>query len=145
MRFRAVDLRPARLASAADAPNPGLVRLLHRVPPGTHGRRLVATRADLGSRPDAESVAALRARRSVLGDGPMILHLTPKTAALVGETPAEWEILETQVRAGRWTTGARTDEGRLRVLAAALGVALSLKPEAKVLDCPRAERDRARL
>jgi hypothetical protein len=74
----------------------------------------------------------------------MILHLTPKTAARARPRPS-WEILETQVRAGRWTTGARTDEGRVRALAAALGVALSLKPEAKVLDCPRAERDRARL
>jgi hypothetical protein len=49
----------------------------------------------------------------------MILHLTPTTAALVGETPAEWQLLEKQVRAGRWTTGARSDEGRLRQLAAA--------------------------
>jgi hypothetical protein len=54
----------------------------------------------------------------------MILRLTPKTAALVGETPAEWQLLEEQVRAGRWTTGARSDEGRLRQLAAELGVPL---------------------
>ena len=37
----------------------------------------------------------------------MILRFTPKTAALVGETPAEWQLLEKQVRAGRWTCGPR--------------------------------------
>jgi len=47
----------------------------------------------------------------------MILRLTPKTAALVGETSAEWQLLEKQVRAGRWTCGPRTEEGRLRRLA----------------------------
>ena len=30
----------------------------------------------------------------------MILRLTPKTAALAGEAPAEWQLLEKQVRAG---------------------------------------------
>ena len=54
----------------------------------------------------------------------MIVRLTPKTAALVGETPAEWELLETQVRTGPWTSGPRTDAGRLRALAAELGVAV---------------------
>ena len=54
----------------------------------------------------------------------MILRLTPKTAALVGETAAEWQLLETQVRAGRWTSGPRTDAARLRALAAELGVPL---------------------
>jgi hypothetical protein len=54
----------------------------------------------------------------------MILRLTPKTAALVGETAAEWELLETQVRAGRWTTGARGDVHQLRQLAAELGLTL---------------------
>jgi hypothetical protein len=43
----------------------------------------------------------------------MILRLTRTTAAPVGETPAEWERLERQVRAGRWTTGPRVEEGRL--------------------------------
>ena len=38
----------------------------------------------------------------------MILRLTPKIAALVGETPAE-------------TCGPRTEEGRLRQLAVELG------------------------
>jgi hypothetical protein len=52
----------------------------------------------------------------------MILRLTPKTAAPVGETAEEWELLEKQVRAGRWTTGERADEGRLRQLAGDLGV-----------------------
>ena len=54
----------------------------------------------------------------------MILRLTPKTAALVGETPAEWQLLEKQVRAGRWTSGPRTEAERLRTLAAELGVAV---------------------
>jgi hypothetical protein len=54
----------------------------------------------------------------------MILRLTPKTATLVGETAAEWQLLEEQVRAGRWTSGPRTDEGRLRALAVELGVAM---------------------
>jgi hypothetical protein len=52
----------------------------------------------------------------------MILRLTPKTAALVGDTPAEWQLLERQVRAGRWTCGPRMEEGRLRQLAVELGM-----------------------
>jgi hypothetical protein len=52
----------------------------------------------------------------------LILRLTPKTAALVGETLAEWQLLEKQVRAGRWAYGPRTEEGRLRQLAVELGV-----------------------
>jgi hypothetical protein len=54
----------------------------------------------------------------------MILRLTPTTAALIGETAAEWNLLEKQVSTGRWTTGARTDEGWLRQLATELGVPL---------------------
>jgi hypothetical protein len=57
----------------------------------------------------------------------MILRLTPTTAALLGETTAEWQLLEKQVRAERWTTGARGDEGRLRQLAAELGVVVREK------------------
>ena len=38
----------------------------------------------------------------------MILRLTPTTATLVGETPAEWEMLEKQVR------GAAVDDRRAR-------------------------------
>jgi hypothetical protein len=54
----------------------------------------------------------------------MILRLTRTTAELVGETAAEWQLLEKQVRLGRWTSGPRAAEGRLRQLAAELGVPL---------------------
>jgi hypothetical protein len=54
----------------------------------------------------------------------MILRLTRKTVALVGETPAEWQLLEKQVRAERWTSGPRSDEAKLRAMAAELGVML---------------------
>jgi hypothetical protein len=54
----------------------------------------------------------------------IILHVTPKTAALVGESPAEWQLLEKQVRSGRWTTGSRADEARLLALAMELKVPL---------------------
>ena len=47
----------------------------------------------------------------------MILRLTRTTAAPVGETPAEWQLLEKQVRAGRWTSGARADEAPGNLLA----------------------------
>ena len=80
MRFRAADLRPHGWASAPDAPDPGLVRVQHGVPAGADWRRLVAACPDLGPRSDAESLAGLRARRPVLGEGHMILRLTPKTA-----------------------------------------------------------------
>jgi hypothetical protein len=82
---------------------------------------------DLGARPDGESAAAMGVGCPILGDRHMILHLTLKTAALVGETPAEWELLEKQVRAGRWTTGPPADESRLRALAAELGVTVREK------------------
>jgi hypothetical protein len=59
-----------------------------------------------------------------LGNGHMVLRLTSKAAALVGETPAEWPLLEKQIRAGRWTSGPRSDELKLRALAAELGAAL---------------------
>jgi hypothetical protein len=48
----------------------------------------------------------------------MILQFTPKTATLVGESLAEWQLLEQQVRAGRWTSGRRrtkANDGRLPV------------------------------
>ena len=54
----------------------------------------------------------------------MTLRLTPITAALVAETAAEWQLLERQVPAGRWTTGTRADEDRLRAFASELGVVL---------------------
>jgi len=57
----------------------------------------------------------------------MILRLTPTTATLVGENAAEWGLLEQQVRAGRWTTGTRADEARLRALTAELGVVLNVE------------------
>ena len=57
----------------------------------------------------------------------MILRVTLKTAELLGETAAEWELLEKQVRAGPATTGAREDAGRLRELAEGLGVALRVE------------------
>jgi hypothetical protein len=38
--------------------------------------------------------------------------------------PAEWQLLEKPVRAGRWTSGPRTDAARFRALAAELGMAL---------------------
>jgi hypothetical protein len=66
MRVRAADLLP-RLGTAADAPDPGLVRVLDRVPARPRGRRLVAAHPDLEARRDAESPAALGARRAILG------------------------------------------------------------------------------
>jgi len=54
----------------------------------------------------------------------VILRVTLKTAELVGENAAEWQLLEKQVRAGRWTSGTRADAGRLRQLAVELGVTL---------------------
>ena len=57
----------------------------------------------------------------------MILKFTRSTAELMGESAAEWQALEKQVRLGRWTSGPRTDEGRLRQLAAELGVPLRVE------------------
>jgi hypothetical protein len=69
----------------------------------------------------------------------MILRLTLNTAALIGETPAEWQLVEKQVRAGRWTSGARAEEGRLRELAVELRVALQVEEVGVV---PWKRRDR---
>ena len=74
----------------------------------------MGARADLGADADAESVAAVGAAGSALDDGRVILRVTLKTAELVGETAAEWQLLEKQVRAGRWTSGARADAGLAR-------------------------------
>jgi hypothetical protein len=52
------------------------------------------------------------------------LQLTRTTAQLLGENAAEWRTLEEVVRLGQWTNGPRSDEGRLRQLAAELGVPL---------------------
>ena len=61
----------------------------------------------------------------------MILRLTLRTAELLGETQAEWQLLEKQARAGQRTTGAREEATRLRLLAVTLGV--SLREEGVVL------------
>src|SRR5262249_32830437 len=105
---------PAWLAAAADAPDSRLVWLLNRVPTGARRQWLVAARADLGARADAQSPATLGPARAALDDGRMILRMTLKPAELVGETAAEWQLLEKQVRAGRWTSGARADAGLAR-------------------------------
>jgi hypothetical protein len=65
----------------------------------------------------------------------MILRVTLKTATLIGETAAEWQLLEKQVRAGLWTSGPRMDEGRLRQMAVELGV--PLREEGVVRTPPR--------
>ena len=52
----------------------------------------------------------------------MILRLSLTTAALIGENAAEWQLFETQIRAGRRTTADRAEEWKLRALAAELGV-----------------------
>ena len=57
----------------------------------------------------------------------MILRLTRATAELVGESADEWQTLEKQVRLGRWTSGPRSDESRLREVAAELGVPLRVE------------------
>jgi hypothetical protein len=79
----------------------------------------------------------------------MILRLTPTTAALVGETPAEWQLLEKPVRAGRWTSGPRAEEGGLRTLSAELGVAVREEGVVRTRQrrCPRPPHawNRARL
>ena len=62
--------------------------------PNDGERQLVAARADLGPCTDTEPFAAVGPAGPALGDGPMILRLTFKTATLVGETPTEWQLLE---------------------------------------------------
>jgi hypothetical protein len=51
----------------------------------------------------------------------MILRLTDKTAALIGESPGR-VAAPRQARVARWTSGPRNDEGGLRELASELGV-----------------------
>lgn len=65
----------------------------------------------------------------------MILHLTPTTASLLGETPAEWEALEAMARRGSWTVGRRGEEERLRRMAEALGVAVRVE-ETRMIEYP---------
>ena len=54
----------------------------------------------------------------------MILRFTLDLATLIGESPAEWNTLEDQARAGRWTTARVAEVKRLRELASDLGVPL---------------------
>jgi len=54
----------------------------------------------------------------------MILRFTLDFATLIGETPAEWNTLERQARAGHWTAAPLAQVERLRALAADLGVSL---------------------
>jgi hypothetical protein len=54
----------------------------------------------------------------------VILRFTLRTVTLVGEMPAEWEQLERQARAGRWTTAPLAEVERLRALASDLEVPL---------------------
>lgn len=49
-----------------------------------------------GSPTWARPAATVAARRPVLGARPVILRLAPKTAELIGETTAEWRLLEKQ-------------------------------------------------
>jgi hypothetical protein len=60
----------------------------------------------------------------------VILRLTLTTAELVGESAAEWEALEKQVRLGRWTSGPRADESRLLQIVAALRAPLRVEDTA---------------
>jgi hypothetical protein len=57
----------------------------------------------------------------------MILRLTLTTAELVGESAAEWQVLEQMVRLGEWTSGPRKDEWRLRYLAARFKIPLRVE------------------
>src|SRR5262245_46805088 len=59
------------MAAAADAADPRLVRMLDGVSTGAGRRWLVAPRADLGARADAESAATVGAARAALDDGPL--------------------------------------------------------------------------
>jgi len=58
---------PARLGARWPAANPRLPRLLHRLPTGAPGQRLVVAGAELGARADAESAPAVRAGCFVRG------------------------------------------------------------------------------
>jgi hypothetical protein len=62
----ALELRPHGWRSQ-DAPHARLVRLHDGVPPRADRRRVVDTGSDLGSGPDDESAAAIRAARPVSG------------------------------------------------------------------------------
>jgi hypothetical protein len=68
----------------------------------------------------------------------MILRLTRTTAELVGESAAEWEALEKQVRLGRWTSGSRADEARLLQIVAELRAPLRVEDVAELRTRPGA-------
>lgn len=57
----------------------------------------------------------------------MIFHLTLTTTELLGGNTAEWQAFEKCVRLRFWTSGPRTDEGRLRQLKAELLVPLRVE------------------
>ena len=81
--------------------------------------------------------------------GSVILRVTLDMATLIGENPAEWNTLEDQARAGRWTIAPRAEVERLRTLASSLGVPLreeGLVPERRrqVLSFRRSRRRRDR-
>src|SRR5215471_6969354 len=75
------------MAAAADASDPRLVRMLDGVSTGARSRRHVVPGTHLGPRADAKPTAAVESGFQ-LGDGPLILRLTLKTAELIGETPS---------------------------------------------------------
>jgi hypothetical protein len=80
MRFRASDLRPHGWAPRQTLHIPdwcGCTTEYLPVPAGDGWWHVVPI---WDPDRDAESLAALRARRPVLGEGPMILRLTPNTA-----------------------------------------------------------------
>src|SRR5262245_44186748 len=78
-----------------------MVRLLNGVSADADGRWLVVDGADLESRQDRHSPPTVGARCPVLGERNMIPRLTATTAELVGETAAEWELLEKRTRLTR--------------------------------------------
>jgi hypothetical protein len=95
MRFRAEDLRlhgwnPPQILQIPDWCGCSTEYLPIPVGDGW------AADPDLGPQPYGDSAPAPRATRSVLGGRPVILRLTPKTAAPVGECVTEWHFLEKQ-------------------------------------------------
>jgi hypothetical protein len=84
MRFRAVDLHSHGWQPPQTLQIPDWWGCSTEHLPVAAEFRLVAARADLGARPGSDPAAALGAPRPVLGDGPMILRLTPKTAGRAG-------------------------------------------------------------
>ena len=69
--------------------------VLDGVSTGTCGQRLVIA-CRFGSPTWRQTRGDGGSRRPVLGARPVILRLAPKTAELIGETTAEWRLLEKQ-------------------------------------------------